>query len=358
MSENKLLIIKNNTEIDVLDEKLYSYESAIFTVIPSVKTGNSEKLYRKIKQYFESMPAIQNASDKVRSKIEYIPRFDLVSEEIQQAVKDGLAELIPCKSSSGDFFLQIRTTVKGLVIEGKEYSKKRIIKDIPLGTKEIPVDINGAMQCLATQSQFNQINKAMMELSEACEFNFGRIIQGQRDDRLAKLLSSRSNYIQAMALSDDTMQRQLLLQSISDANSARALLAYQIRSDVVSLGDDKVKSKDRAKIVADTNVAIVAMNNAVQLQLYSYQALGEHTAQLAVVKEHQTFLKQVLLKSIDYKGKKYTAWSLISSSGKSGTIPKNFKTLPKKLISDCDTFIASGDLYLENLLEDNINEEK
>jgi hypothetical protein len=43
------------------------------------------------------------------------------------------------------------------------------------------------------------------------------------------------------------------------------------------------------------------MNNAVQLSLYSYQVLGERTAQLAIVKEHETFIKQVLLKEIEYK---------------------------------------------------------
>ncbi|KAF0222996.1 MAG: hypothetical protein FD179_1832 [Erysipelotrichaceae bacterium] len=243
MEKNQLLVIKNVAEIDVLDENLYSYESAVFTVIPSIQNGNSEKLFRKIKQYLESMPAIQLAADKVKSKIEYIPRFDLVSEEIQQAIKQGLAEFVQCKNSSGDIFLKIRTTVKGLVFEGKEYGKKKFIKDIPLGAKDVPVDINGAMQCLATQSQFNQINNGIIELSEACEFNFGRVIQGQRDDRLAKLLSSRSCYIQAMAMSNELMQRQMLLVSIADSNSARALLAYQIRSDVVSLGDDKIKSK-------------------------------------------------------------------------------------------------------------------
>jgi hypothetical protein len=35
-------------------------------------------------------------------------------------------------------------------------------------------------------------------------------------------------------------------------------------------------------------------DNAVQLSLYSYQVLGERASQLAVVKEHETFIKQML----------------------------------------------------------------
>jgi hypothetical protein len=55
------------------------------------------------------------------------------------------------------------------------------------------------------------------------------------------------------------------------------------------------------------------MNNAVQISLYSYQTLGENTALLAVVKEHEVFVKKVLLKQIDYDGEKQIAWKVICS---------------------------------------------
>lgn len=164
----------------------------------------------------------------------------------------------------------------------------------------MPTDVAGAMQCLALQNQLNQIANGLREISEACEFNFGRVIQGQRDDSLAKLLSSRSIFIQALAISDESIQKQMLLQAVRDANSARAELAFQIKSDILLLGGEKSpKSTDMTKMVSDINKAIVAMNNAVQLSLYSYQALGERDAQLAVVKEHESFIKQVLLKKIN-----------------------------------------------------------
>lgn len=142
------------------------------------------------------------------------------------------------------------------------------------------------------QNQLSQIANGLKEISEACEFNFGRIIQGQRDDRLAKLLSSRSCFIQALAISDESLQRQMLVEAIRDANSARSELVFQIKSDIFLLGGEKTpKAKEMEKIVCDINTAIIAMNNAVQISLYSYQVLGEHNAQLAVVKEHETFIK-------------------------------------------------------------------
>jgi hypothetical protein len=287
-----------------------------------------------------SAPAAAKAADAVKDKVEYIPRLDLIPEEIKQALQNGTAELIPCKRASGAVYLQIRTTIKGLVVEGKEYGINRKIKDIPLGTNTVPADVAGAMQCLSMQNQLNQIANGLREISEACEFNFGRVIQGQRDDRLAKLLSSRSSFIQALAMSDEPLRRQMLIQAVSDANSARAELAFQIKSDIVLLGGDKPpKSKDMKKIVSDINTAIVAMNNAVQLSLYSYQVLGERNAQLAVAKEHEMFIKQVLLKKIEREGKRYDAWRLICSSGNSRTSPQDLWQLPSKLLDSCSAFI-------------------
>ena len=205
-------------------------------------------------------------------------------------------------------------------------SKK--VKDIPLGSKIVPVDTWGAMQCLATQNQLNQINRGLQEISRVCEVNFGRIIQGQRDDRLAKLLSARSSFVQALVISDEIMQKYMLQDAIRDANSARAMLAYQIHSDIVELsGSKSPKSKDMERIVHDIDTAIIAMNNAVQLTLYSYQLVGEHRAQLAVVNEHRAFIKQVLLKKIERHGKCFEAWQIICSSGNSNLILSDRKSV-------------------------------
>lgn len=340
MDEQRFLVINDSINIDVLDENLYCYDSTVFSLTPAIRKRASEGLFRKIKEFTDSMPALEKAADAVKDKIEYIPRLDLIPEEIKQALQNGTAELIPCKNTSGAFYLQIRTTVEGLVVNGKEYGINRKIKDIPLGTKTVPADVAGAMQCLSMQNQLNQIANGLREISEACEFNFGRIIQGQRDDRLAKLLSSRSSFVQALAMSDAPLQRQMLIQAVGDANSARAELAFQIKSDIALLGGDKPpKAKDMEKIVYDINTAIIAMNNAVQLSLYSYQVLGERNAQLAVVKEHEIFIKQVLQKNIDRDGKKYEAWRLICSSGNSRMAPQDFGLLPSKLLDSCTAFI-------------------
>lgn len=356
MDEQQFLIINDESNIDVLDENLYCYDSTVFNLTPAIQNRASYGLLRKVEKFAEFASVSQKSKDYMQSKTEYIPRFDLIPEEIKQALQNGTAEIIPCKDSSDAFFLQIRATVKGLVVNGKEYGKNRKIKDIPLGTKNVPADVAGAMQCLSMQNQLNKIANGLREISEVCELNFGRIIQGQRDDRLAKLLTCRSYFIQALAMSDELLQRQMLIQAIHDATSARAELAFQIKSDITLLGGEKsLKSKDMEKMVYDINRAIIATNNAVQLSLYSYQILGERTAQLAVVKEHETFIKQVLLKEIGYKGNKHIAWKLICSSGNSELTSFDFDVLPIKLLESCATFIEGKNENSTIYLEDKFN---
>lgn len=357
MDEQQFIVIKDSSNIDVLDENLYCYESAVFTLTPAIQNRTSESLLKKVNQFIDSAPAVLKAKDCVESKTEFIPRFDLISDEIKQALQNGTAEMIPCKNSTQEFFLQIRSTSKGLIIGDKEYGINRKIKDIPLSTKTIPVDVVGAMQCLSMQNQLNQIANGLKEISDACEFNFGRLIQGQRDDRLAKLFSSRSSLIQALAMSDEHLQRQMLIQAVGDANSARAELAFQIKSDISLLGGEKApRSKDMEKMVLDINTAIVAMNNAVQISLYSFQVLGERNAQLSVVKDYETFVKQVLLKEIDSNGNKNFAWNIICSSGNSGLKPKEFELLPTKLLGSCRTFIENKNKNSRNYLEGKAND--
>ncbi len=342
MYGQQFFIFENLSCIDVLDENLYSYDNAVFNLTTAIQDRASEGLFRKIEQFINSAPAIQKAREKMRTKTEFFVRHDLIPDEIKNAMKQGKAEIIPCKDSENTFFLQIRATIDGLIIDNKEYGKNRKIKDIILGTKSIPVDITGAMQCLSKQNQLNQISNGLNEISEVCELNFERLIQGQRDDRIAALFSSRSKFIQSLALTDDLLQRNMLIQAICAANSARAELALQIKSDILSLAHEKkLKAKDAGKIVDDIRSSIVAINNAVQLSLYSYQVLGEIKAQLAVVKDHMTFIKQVLLKNIEYNGNKAIAWLLISSFGNNQSPSTKFEELPEKLLFSCETFIAN-----------------
>jgi len=278
------LSIEKSTDIDVLNESLYSFDNAVFLLTPAMRERASLGLWSIVEQFINSSPALLKATEGAVEKTEYTP---LIPTTIKKLLAAGKVEFIPRKNNSDAFFLQVRSKVKGLVIDGKKYGLNRKIKDIPLREKVITADITSAMQCLSMQAQLNQIAEGLKEISEACEFNFSRILQGQHDDRIAKLISSRSCYVQALAVMDENLRRQMLIRAVCDANSARAELAFEIRSGIMSLSSGKTpKAKDMEKIVADIDSAVIAMSSAVQLLLYSYQVLGEHTAQLAAVKEY------------------------------------------------------------------------
>lgn len=75
MDNQQFLVIKDAFNIDVLDENLYCYDSAVFTLTPAIQNRASESLLRKVKQFVDSVPAAQKAKDYVQNKTEYIPRL-------------------------------------------------------------------------------------------------------------------------------------------------------------------------------------------------------------------------------------------------------------------------------------------
>jgi len=168
MNNQELFVIRDSSNINVLDEDLYSYENAVFTLTPVVRERASNKLFQKIEQFIDSAPAIQKAADNVKNKTEYIP---LISDEMKKLLQEGKAEIIPCKNNTDAFFLQIRSTVKGLMVHGKEYGRHKKIKDIPLSSKATPTDIVGAAQCLSMQSQLNQISDDRRQILSASQSN-------------------------------------------------------------------------------------------------------------------------------------------------------------------------------------------
>ncbi|MBT9132764.1 MAG: hypothetical protein DDT33_01293 [Firmicutes bacterium] len=69
----QLLVIRDSSALDVLDESLYSYENAVFTLTPVMQEKASYGLFNKIERFIYSVPAMQKAADSVKSKTEYIP---------------------------------------------------------------------------------------------------------------------------------------------------------------------------------------------------------------------------------------------------------------------------------------------
>lgn len=329
--------------INILDDRLYSFDSQVFQLTPALQSQTADVLISLIEDLLNSLPSLKKAWNLFKPKAQLVARWDLIPKDVKQALKKGEAEFIEVKDHNNALYLQIRAVVDGLRVNGKEYAKNRKIKDLPIGMEYIPQDITGALYCLSMQNQLSGIAASLNELSQACELNFDRIRQGQKDDRLAKVFSSRVNFIQALSMTNQEFQRQLLIEAVQQSNLARAELAYQIRSSISELQNTKhARSREMAQTVFDINTAIMAMNNAVQISLYAYQALGESNAQLASVKEHEVFVKQVLLQDIELDGEKYSAWDVIWSSGDGKSSPADFGALPQKLLQSCEVFLTDS----------------
>ena len=132
MNDQDLMPFESQFSIDVLNENLYGFDNAVFTLTPAIQEQATHRLMRKIEQCLNSVPAVQGAAKKLKHKTEFIPRVDLLSGEIKKLIREGKLELIPCKDVNNASYLQIRSTIDGLIVNGKEYGRNIKVKDIPL----------------------------------------------------------------------------------------------------------------------------------------------------------------------------------------------------------------------------------
>lgn len=334
----------------LFDESLYSYDLVAFRLDEEVTQKAADSLLDKIADFLEKVTTRAAAGEGLRRKKEIYVREDLLPDEIKKGLRDGTLEIVQGKNESNAFFMQIRTAVKGVVIGDKEYGLHRKVKDVLVGEREVPADVMGSIQCLAQQRKLDSIARDIGVLTEACETGFDKVIQGQQDDRLAKIISARNSFIQGLLMSDRESQRIMLTEALSRSNDARAELAFQIRSDIDTLSaPGRMSSVRMERTVAGIGTAIGAMNTAVELSLYACQALGQSETQKAIVADHRAFVKQILLKKITHQGISQTAWQVVTSSQDGSRAQTVSATLPEALVLKYDDFLSpvSVPLYLE-----------
>lgn len=337
MKNDEIMVINNFCEVDVFDDSLYSYENFIFSLTPFIEQNIRVNLIDKLMNSFNNVIKVNSAIDSSSVKETLEIRYDSLSAEVLEAFKAGNAELVKSKKSNGTYYFQLKSVIDGLVVNGKKYGKNRKIADIPFSIGQTPKDVLGAMNTLATHNQLNGLSRQLSEISNIIDIGFERVIEGQINDRISKLLSCRNSFIQALVINDKDIQKQLLVNGISEMNTARAQLIFQLKSEIPKL--DKAKKRETNNIVKGIHTTLLAINNAVQLLLYTYRFLGEWKAQIALIKDQENFIKQILLKEFHDDETTYTVWKKIISNAESSQNTKENLKLPYQLLSTCRELI-------------------
>lgn len=340
MKKDEIIVIDNLDEIDVLDDSLYSYENYIFSLTPYIEQNIRVNLFSKVISASNDIAKVVSAVEDLKVKENIKLRLDLLSPDVVRAIKTGALEVINSRKGNNANYLQLKSVVDGLVLNGKEYGKNRKVADIPFSIEHTPKDAIGSMNTMLTHYQLNKITNQLSELSNVIDVGFERMIEGQMNDRFSKLLSCRNSFIQALVISDKDIQKLILANVISEINTARAQLIFQLNSEIPKLDKANVTLSDN--IIKGIFSTILSINNTVQLLLYVYRYLGEWKAQLALIKDQENFIKHILLKELHHNNNTYTVWTKIMSNAKTNPEFKINPDLPYELLDSCIEFTKIG----------------
>lgn len=258
----------------------------IFEIVDKKILGDKKDILLSL---VESSPAIAELVKGMKKS----ERLQLVfSDEVQKKIADGTYKLMKRKDVDGIF--------KAVVVDEK--GKTRAIADLKweeIGNGVDPVGMTSAMQGMAIQQQLREISGQLQDMSAAME----DVLIGQHNDRLAMFLSGEAIYREALATSDETLQKSLTsaaIMALTNASaSLQASLVYEINSicdkydaekgRFVGIKTEKIKEK-----MYLINSSFQTIHKATTLKAAIYYKEGEYQSLTTVLSDYKGFLERSL----------------------------------------------------------------
>lgn len=278
------LVIGKPMEIDVLDESLYSYSDSDLSLVFLEKSQNILK--EKILNLIKKSPAFNNFLESIK-----------ITEVFDVNMSKNAKEMY----ESGEWTLKYSKTKDGLLPTLSDASGK-FKEQVTLDPRDVTPNLSDALTNLSLQQQLGQLMEQMQTLNNSIE----RLEIGQRDDRLGLYYSARQQYIEAISMSDKSLQSYALLNAVNTANNANHQLMQSMRSEIEQIVcNKKLKKNDRDKLSANVRNTLRYINETTELCVISYVALGENKPMLASLKSYQCFIKQTFLNERENQLKTY-----------------------------------------------------
>jgi tetratricopeptide (TPR) repeat protein len=278
------LIIDKPMGIDVLDESLYSYSDSDLSLLFLEQSQNILK--ERVLEMIKKSPAFV----KFLESLKMVEVFDVNMSKTAKEMYE-----------SGKWTLKYSKTKDGLIPTLSDESGK-FVEQVTLNPKDIAPNLSDALTNLSLQQQLGQLMEQMKTLNNSIE----RIEIGQRDDRLGLYYSARQQYIEAISMSNETLQSHALLNTVNTANNANHQLMQSMRSEIEQIvRNKKLKKNERDKLSTNVRNTLRYINETTELCVISYVALGENKSMLASLKSYQCFIKQTFLNEREDKLKTY-----------------------------------------------------
>lgn len=205
-------------------------------------------------------------------------------DSMLKAIESGAVKLSVEKS--GKMMAQIRGA------DGKFGSKLPIKKEY--FRKGIDsAQIANALQMQALQEQLSQITDQIQVINHSVI----RVLEGQQNDRIAQYYSGLALYAESRLVTDSTMQKALVAQSLKALTEATFELTLTMQSDIKHLANrdgNHVKGKRIEYIdehMQSVNQCFAFIHQASLLRAGIYCNEGELSAMTAVLDEYSRFIE-------------------------------------------------------------------
>lgn len=229
--------------------------------------------------------AIQRAFEKQEAETKLVVD---ISDDIKQAITRGEVRLETGKN--GQVYAQLR---KSNGQYGGKLSVKEELEQEGISAETLVL----AMQMDMIKDQLEDIISGIKDV----EAKVSEVIQGQRNDRIGLLYSGLSLYLEANAVSDEYLKKQLLSQALKSLNDANYQVIQDIRMSVEYLMTEKYKSSRKTMLEnIQERVSIIkqcyeVVFRASFLKAAIYQENGEIAAMVLALDEYGRFIEKMIL---------------------------------------------------------------
>lgn len=211
-----------------------------------------------------------------------------ITDDIKQAIENGEARLDIGKN--GEVYAQLRCANGRL---GGKISVKEELQEEGITVEELKL----SMQMEIIKEQL----KSIIESVKQIEGKVTEVIQGQRNDRLGLFYSGLSLYIEARAVSDEYLKKQILSQALKSLSDAHHQIIQDMRMAMEYLMTERYKeTKTNMRKNIDERLNIIhqcyeVIFRASFLKAAIYQENGEIPAMLIAINEYGRFVEKLII---------------------------------------------------------------
>lgn len=221
------------------------------------------------KKYDQSNVFMNHLFDSIEQDDDVNLVVDL-SDELKEKYKKGLLKFD--KDKNGNMYAQLRD-------EKNHYGKKLNIKDV----------LNDIVDTL-----------------ENIEENISHILMEFHNDRVGLYYSGLSLYLEALQVSDASLRKELIAQSLKSLNDSQAQIIQEFKSDIAFLRSpqfNKIKRKKHDCLVEkmqNIHVCFQTINRIITLKAMIYFDNNQFNSMLMVCNEYQRFIKAIIKPNVGF----------------------------------------------------------